>query len=156
MKRLKIFLATAFLAFLLVFFVTSQMRERELTITPEVSVSMGSARVGVAIADSPDEREKGLGGVSTLGDNEGMLFIFESAAVRNFWMKGMKIPIDIIWINGGEVTNITKNILPPASDTENDWLRLYSSETPIDRVLEVPAGFSDRNEIKVGDAVILE
>ena len=151
MKRLKIFLATAFLAFLLVFFVTSQMRERELTITPEVSVSMGSARVGVAIADSPDEREKGLGGVSTLGDNEGMLFIFESAAVRNFWMKGMKIPIDIIWIKDDMVVGFEKNVMHP--DSDNEKLLHYQPKTFVNYVLEVNSGFVAEKGIKIGDKV---
>ena len=71
-------------------------------------------------------------------------------------MKGMLIPIDIIWINDGKVSLINENVPQPATpDVPESNLPSYSPKDPIDYVLEVMAGFSKENKIKVGDAVDL-
>lgn len=63
-------------------------------------------------------------------------------------MKGMLIPIDILWIREGKIVAINASIAPPRSH-----------ETPAivshvaDLVLEVPAGFALEMGIKVGQAV---
>src|SRR5947208_11440214 len=44
-------------------------------------------------------RSRGLQGKEGLKKNEGMLFIFEQDGLHRFWMKDMKFPIDIIWID---------------------------------------------------------
>ena len=67
----------------------------------------------------------------------------------------MLISIDIIWINDGTVAKIDKNIEPPAPGTVDSQLKLYRPDTPIDYVLEVNAGFSDKNSIGIGDSVDL-
>jgi len=53
----------------------------------------------VSIADDEAERIKGLAGVASLGPQEGKLFDFDTEEKWGIWMKGMKIPIDIIWLN---------------------------------------------------------
>lgn len=115
--------------------------------TPSQTIKVGNTEVNITIADSEEERKKGLAGVTKLGDNEGMLFVFDSKDVTpSFWMKDMLIPIDIIWINDGKVIKIDKNV--PNSDQS----KLYTAPEPIDYVLEVAAGFSDKNNLKVGDS----
>lgn len=36
---------------------------------------------------------------SSLKENEGMLFVLNSSSRGGFWMKDMKFPIDVIWLN---------------------------------------------------------
>ena len=85
-----------------------------------------------------------------------MLFTFDPQNVTpGFWMKEMLIPIDIIWIEGGHVVKIDKNVEAPKENTPDSELKIYTPDTPIDYVLEVNAGFSDKNSIKVTDTVIL-
>jgi hypothetical protein len=53
-------------------------------------------------ADVPITNEliaKGLAVKNQLKENEAMLFIFEESAKHSFWMKDMKFPIDIIWLD---------------------------------------------------------
>jgi len=119
-------------------------------------ISIGSVKIQVEIANSESLRQKGLGGRKSLAENSGMLFVFDQKDIfPGFWMKDMLISIDIIWINDGTVAKIDKNIEPPAPGTVDSQLKLYRPDTPIDYVLEVRAGFSDKNSIGIGDSVDL-
>lgn len=119
-------------------------------------MTVGSKRIQVEIANTEALREKGLGGRSVLATNNGMLFVFDSKPLApTFWMKDMLIPLDIIWIGGGKIVKIDKNIPAPVSGTKDSDLQTFSPEKPIDYVLEVKGGFSDTNNIKVGDSITL-
>lgn len=125
--------------------------------TPHVeSMTIGQKEIQVEIAKNSIDRAKGLGDRTSLDPNSGMLFVFDSQNVYpDFWMKGMLIPLDIIWINDSSVVKIDKNAPAPSANTPDDQLKTYSVSFPVDQVLEVNAGFSDKNGIKVGDAVSL-
>lgn len=117
-------------------------------------IKIGDNTLTVAIADSEEERKNGLSNKASLPENEGMLFIFEQKDVYpSFWMRGMLIPIDIIWINDDKVVKIDKNLEPPPKDTPNSALSLYSPPKPIDYILEVNTGYSDKNSLDVGSPV---
>lgn len=119
-------------------------------------VKLGDKEVQVEIASTEAVRSKGLGKRSSLGENSGMLFVFDQKNILpTFWMKDMQIGLDIIWIKGDKIASIDRNISPPATGTPDSQLSLYNPGQPIDYVLEVNSGFSDRNNIKVGDSVTL-
>ncbi|MGA2910675.1 MAG: DUF192 domain-containing protein [Candidatus Microgenomates bacterium] len=120
------------------------------------TVTIASKAINVEVADTPAERAQGLSGRSSLAADSGMLFVFETKAVTPiFWMKDMLIPLDFIWIGGGRVVRIDKNVPFPAPGTPDANLKTYTAGEPIDYVLEVNGGFSDTNSIKVGDPVTL-
>jgi len=117
-------------------------------------VKIGNAAIAVDIADTDEERKKGLGGRTSLSEGSGMLFIMpQENSNPGFWMKDMIIPIDMIWINDGKISKIDKNIQPPSSGTPDSELTVYRSNAPTDYVLEVPAGSSDKNGFKEGDTL---
>lgn len=119
-------------------------------------IIIGKTKISATIADNDTTRSKGLGGVTNLAPNEGMLFVFSSKNITpSFWMKGMLIPIDFIWISNGKVSQIDPNAVPPVSQTPDNQLKIYTPNRPIDYVLEVNAGFAEKNNIKAGDSVIL-
>ena len=122
----------------------------------EKTISIGTQKLSVQIADTEDKRTKGLSSVTSLKADSGMLFVFDAKQVTPlFWMKGMLIPLDFIWVANGKIVRIDKNIPAPAPNTPNGNLKTYSAGVPIDYVLEVNAGFSDKNKIKVGDSIDL-
>ncbi len=124
------------------------------TPTPNNSeVKIGDTNVQVKLAKTKEDRTKGLAGVTSLETNSGMLFIFNPKANPTFWMKDMAIPLDIIWISDGKIVKIDKSVPVPAPGTEDKNLKAYSPGQLIDYVLEVNAGFSNKNNIKVGDSV---
>lgn len=117
-------------------------------------VTINDKGIGVEIARTPEERIKGLSGRDFLDADSGMLFVFEEEkGAQVFWMKETLIPLDIIWIKDGKIIEINKNVPVPAKNTPDNKLSTYSAGVPVDYVLEVNAGFSDSNSIKVGDSV---
>lgn len=116
---------------------------------------VGNTLISVDVADTPSKRSKGLSGRESIEENYGMLFVFDQPSQRVFWMKGMNIPLDFIWINGERVVDLTSNVPSPQPGTPNEQLPRYSSNQPIDKVLEVKAGSITRHNIKIGDKVEL-
>lgn len=110
-------------------------------------------KLRVEIADTPSKRSKGLGGRESLGQDEGMLFIFPSSGKHSFWMKGLKFPLDFVWIKGDQVVDIITSAQPPVSDQNDKDLPIYSSKVEADKVLEVNSGVVERLKIKVGDMI---
>ena len=84
----------------------------------------------------------------------GMLFLFDTPSFPSFWMKEMKFPIDIIFINNDRVTTVHKNVQPPESPTSP--LTVYKPTEPSDKVLELNAGQATAFDIKPGDTVQIE
>lgn len=115
----------------------------------QTEVKIADKNLKVYLAQTPLEREVGLSVFDRLSDNQGMLFVFDSAQKPGFWMKDMKFSIDIIWINSLRVVDITRNL--PVEN--NSQLTKYYPNVDIDHALEVNAGWSDKNGIKVGDSV---
>ena len=62
-------------------------------------MTVGGVNLITSFSTTPDAQSKGLAIRDSLNENEGMLFIFETPQKYSFWMKDMKFPIDIIWIN---------------------------------------------------------
>lgn len=127
------------------------------TPTPSSStVAIAGKTIQVEVANNKTSREQGLSGRTNLAPDHGMLFVFDSKQViPTFWMKGMLIPLDFVWISGGSIVKLDNNVQPPSPNTADRSLKIYSPGQPIDYVLEVNAGFSDSNNIKVGDTINL-
>ena len=135
-------------------YITGKVPNLNLINNPKNSaVIINDQKIKVEIADSNDKRKKGLGGRVNLASDSGMLFIFPKPDFYNFWMKGMKFPIDFIWINSGIIVDITKNAFPPNAGEADDQLKIYTSSQPVTSVLEVNAGFVDSHNIKIGDKI---
>jgi uncharacterized protein len=112
-------------------------------------VRINNQAFSVKLADSEKERQIGLSETKNLKDNEGMLFVFEEPGNYPFWMKNMKFPIDIIFINGDRVTTVIKNAQVPTTED----LEIYEPEEPSDKVLELKSGMADKYNIKTGDRI---
>ncbi len=110
----------------------------------------------IIIADmayTPQTRERGLGGRNGMNINEGMLFVFDEPGVYPFWMKDMKFPIDIIWINDqNEIIGITEAVDPQVGAPEAE-LASYNPPAPVKRALEVRSGRAKLLRATVGDSV---
>jgi hypothetical protein len=119
----------------------------------KAEVSVGGNIFRVEIAQTSLERSRGLSGRDGLAEGSGMFFIFDAPSAYGFWMKDMKFPIDIIWINGDRVVGIALNAAPEPGKPV--WgLKIYYPPEPVDRVLEVNAGDAAKYGIKAGSAVV--
>jgi uncharacterized membrane protein (UPF0127 family) len=118
-------------------------------------LTVGSAKIFVDVADTPSRWAQGLSGRDPLRDDQGMLFDFHSAqpVTPTFWMKDMKFPLDLVWINNGKIIGITKSVPQPQPGTPDADLPQYHPPAPVTEVLEVRGGWSDEHGVGVGDAV---
>ena len=65
----------------------------------EIKIEIGSKKYTVKLAESDEDHDKGLQGVTELPENKGMLFIFSEPDEISFYMKDTHIPLDIIFID---------------------------------------------------------
>lgn len=119
-------------------------------VAPQALVRVGGAAVRAEVAGDEPSRERGLSGRDSLDADAGMLFLLPDDS-PSFWMKGMRFPIDIVWIDGGRVVDVTADVPPPAG--ANAALSTYSPARPANRALEVNAGWAERNGVERGDRV---
>lgn len=104
----------------------------------------------IELADSEEERRIGLSQRNRPSDDYAMLFLFPAAGQHGFWMKGMKFPLDILWISGdNKVVYIEKNISPEFKGTLNPPVMA-------DKVVEINAKLSDKYGLKIGDEVFIK
>jgi uncharacterized membrane protein (UPF0127 family) len=116
-------------------------------------VYLGNITVKAEIASQPEEKQKGLGGRNSLAKNEAMLFLFDTPHQPAFWMKGMKFPLDFIWLNNSQIVDLHYSVPPPKSDTPDSQLPRIVPASPADALLEVNAGFIIESKVKIGDSV---
>ncbi|MGA7075256.1 MAG: DUF192 domain-containing protein [Halobacteriota archaeon] len=123
-----------------------------LTAPTHYVVIVGSTTVYAEAANTPAELETGLMNRTSLNKNAGMLFVFPTEQKQSFWMKDMRISLDIVFITADlHVLEIYRSVPPCASDP----CVLYTPSSPIKYALEVNAGFSERNGIVSGDIVLI-
>ena len=132
------------------------LRERPCANFKESSIETSMQKITIALADTPFEHTKGLGGCNMVPKNSGMYFDFQSVEERTFWMKDMLIPIDIVWVNEGVVVGIEKNVPNLPGNTPDSQLPRYSSPIPVDGVLEVGAGKAEEYGIQVGSKMNID
>ena len=108
-------------------------------------------RISVAVADTDYKKTKGLGGVTNLPENSGMLFVFENSDFHPFWMKGMKIPIDIVWINENyQVVYLEENVKPES------YPNVFMPDKKARFVLEISAGSAEKSGLSFGNTLKVE
>ena len=112
----------------------------------KIPVYLKNREVWVEVPKTPQERAQGLMGRRHLGENEGMLFIFETEDYHSFWMKNTLIPLSIAFIDGeGKIVRIV--------DMEPLSLESHPPPRPILYALEMKKGWFSTNGIQVGDVL---
>lgn len=107
-------------------------------------ITIGNKSYQVSLAETEEEQMKGLQGVHTLPEDEGVLFVFEEPGEVGFWMKDTLIPLDIIYINDDdEVIAVEQGV--PGDETILEY-------SDVKYVLEV----NKDSGIKIGDELDIE
>lgn len=126
-------------------------REEQNPKGEQQALQIGETDLLVEVRTSPEGMSKGLSYRKSLGDNEGMVFIYQEDQQPLFWMKDMHFDIDIVWINDGEVVEIDRQVRAPTE--EEPRIQTAIPQVPVDMVLEVNAGWADERGVEVGDMV---
>jgi uncharacterized membrane protein (UPF0127 family) len=100
------------------------------------------------LADDPQRRSRGLMFVKHLGDDEGMLFVYERPQEIGMWMKNTFIPLDMLFVDAtGKVIRIVEN-------TEPHSLQAIESQGYALGVIELKGGTAQRLGLTKGARVM--
>ena len=111
---------------------------------------LGDREISVEIANTDEERVRGLSGRRDLPAGSGLLFVFPNEATYGFWMKEMNFSIDILWISAGlKVIHIVEDVAPET------YPKVFRPAQPARYVLELQAMGARKLGIKVGTPVTL-
>ena len=143
-KKIIIFSGLAFVL-LLGLFVLSQYYRVHRPVNINL-ISLAGQKIAVDVAIDDEDHTDGLSGREKLEEDRGMLFVFDESAKYPFWMKDMKFSLDIIWLDENrEVVYIKEDARPES------YPDVFEPMRPSRYVLEVPSGFSKKNNLKIGD-----
>lgn len=120
--------------------------DRSLIPLSTTTLSIKNATITAEIATGNTELMRGLGGRMGLADGEGMWFEFGSKGHWGIWMKDMKFPIDIVWLD--ENLNIVDFAERVSPDT---YPQVFYPAHDASFVLEIPSGAVEKYQWKVGD-----
>jgi uncharacterized membrane protein (UPF0127 family) len=128
-----------------VFWVSGTGKCRDFSVA---TVTTPTTEIKVALASSRIEQARGLGGCKSLPKKSGMYFPFDSKQTPSFWMKGMLMPIDMVWIADGHVVKVDAYVPAPKGQLDQELIH-YPAPQPVDAVLEVEAGQAQQYGLQV-------
>lgn len=125
-----------------------------------IDVVAGGRTFTCRLALDEAARDQGLGGVASLGPNEGMMFAFPDAELHNFWMRRCVMDLDIAFIGPLGIVTATHTMkaeeLQRPDETEAAYfgrLKRYPSYAPAQFALEVAPGTLETLGVKRGSRV---
>lgn len=106
--------------------------------------------ISIEIAETDDERARGLMDRKSMADSLGMLFIFPAPEEQSFWMKNTYISLDIMYVDENmEIVSIQKYATPLSEESLPSFKKAQY-------VVEVNAGYVDKKKIKYGDKIVFK
>ena len=103
----------------------------------------------VKLAETEEQRRYGLMFTPYLPEQQGMLFVFETDAPRQFWMKNTQIPLDILFFaSDGRLVNVVHSAVPFSLTARN-------SAGPARYVLELNGGVAAEIDIQLDARLVL-
>jgi len=100
----------------------------------------GASEFPVMLAETSEQRSRGLMAVTDLGGWAGMAFVFDEPTETGFWMKDTLLPLTIFWVGAGGVIVSSADMEPCAPGTE---CINYAPGTPYLWALEIEAGTAE-------------
>ncbi len=120
-------------------------------------VRLAGEEFSLEVAATPASRAQGLAGRNRLDDHGGMLFYFDPAERVTdryvFWMKGMRIPIDIIWVRDGVIRGIVAGAEPPPPGAKDADIPRFAAPEPVDAAIEIRGGRAGELGLGIGQPI---
>lgn len=116
-----------------------------------IRVIVGDKTISAEVANTDQERAQGLSGRESLGAETGLIFVFDTPGKYGFWMKNMKFPIDIVWIDETlQVVGVERLINPDTYPAQ------FFPPSDIKYALELTAGEASILGIDTGSILIFD
>lgn len=131
---------------------TSVLNNLDVLNDPDfATLSFNNIEINAEVARSAEKTTNGLMNRTSMPTNSGMLFIFSDNVPRTFWMKNTLIPLDIIFLD----PNLKVVALHKSTKT-NQTAEVYPSVLPAKYVLELNGGWSQNNDLQIGDTILIK
>ncbi len=111
------------------------------------TVTIRENKIQVEFVEQERDWYNGLSRRPSLCKNCGMMFNFFKSAPKTFVMREMNFPLDIVWINRGELIGISANLEPEHKEPYTP----YPSVGSVDQVLELNAGTFEKLGFSIHD-----
>ncbi|MDE2401878.1 MAG: DUF192 domain-containing protein [Burkholderiales bacterium] len=110
---------------------------------PTIMLGASFHNIKAEVATTPQQHEIGLMHRTSMGANDGMLFIFERAGQQCFWMKNTLIPLSVAFVaDDGNIVNL--------DEMKPQTLTPHCSTKPVRFVLEMNTGWFSKRGLKAG------
>jgi len=119
------------------------------------TLSLGENILEIELASTSGQWYKGLMHRKSLGENEGMLFVYPDSKKRTFWMKDTYIPLSIGFFDAKRRLMEIARLDPPRSVMQIN-LPETVSQHPARYVLEVRQGWFKDHEVALGSVFELQ
>lgn len=118
--------------------ISQEQTEKHTSALPVAIAHTKGGELELQIASTATEREKGLQGVPKLLPGHGVLFLTEQPQIPKMWMRHVAIPLDMVFVRDGVISDVFTNV-PPCADSTL-ICPTYSPRQKVDAVIEVGAG----------------
>lgn len=116
---------------------------------PLLPIYFGHVQLRASVADTDEQRQKGLSDTASLPIGIVKLFVFNEPVVAPFWMKDMNYSIDILWLDADKkIIYVAPDLAPETYPTS------FGPTTPSRYVIETPAGMAAREGMNVGSSFV--
>lgn len=99
-------------------------------------------------AKTTSQQELGLSDRPCLPDDGALLFLFPTDDKFGIWMKNMKFPIDVIWLDKDRRIVTIKKDMEPSS-----YPKIFYPDTTSRYVIELKKGSADKLKVQVGSTL---
>ncbi len=111
---------------------------------PAITLGVNIHNIKAEVAQTPQEHEIGLMFRTSMGTNEGMIFVFDRPGQQCFWMKNTLIPLAVAFVaEDGSIVNL--------DEMKPQTLDPHCSSKPVRFVLEMNTGWFSKRGVKSGD-----
>ena len=108
-----------------------------------IPLGAGMHNIRAEVAQTPEQRQKGLMYRRDLASHEGMLFVFDEPTPQCFWMRNTPTPLTIAFVaDDGAIVNLAD--MKPFDESS------HCSTKPVRYVLEMHQGWFAKRGIKAG------
>jgi len=121
-----------------------------------VELRLPAETIALEVADDPPERTRGLSERDALDPDSGMLFVWDDANTHQLWMKGMRFPLDFIWLDANKtVIEVHRDVPTQPGASDADLIR-YAPADSSSYVIELNAGAAARLGVEQGDRLAFD
>ena len=116
------------------------------TALPKITLSVGGQSITADVASTDETRQKGLMFRTSMGKNEGMLFVFPQIGYHAMWMRNTLINLSVAYLDDhGKVISIHE--MQALNETAHQALG------PARYALEMNAQWFSQHKVKQGDTI---